>query len=147
MKIINIMPRSRFGSPPLVVMLCLSIHFGSYSSVRSISVGPSMDVPTIKRIVRLAQDRDKMAKRRKISPLELSPWCLTTALCIVAATQGDFAAAVEWLYSTNRRGRPLEAGVSQETTRDELKRLFEAKPPDEVAQWANPQTSLSLIHI
>ena len=93
-----------------------------------------MDLPAVRRIIRRERDRLKKEKLRKVSPLQVSPWCLKTALCIVAATQGDFTAAVEWLYSPNRRGRPLEASIAQETTKVEPKKLYEAKAPAEVAQ-------------
>ena len=93
-----------------------------------------MDLPAVRRIIRRERDRLKKEKLRKVSPLQVSPWCLKTALCIVAATQGDFTAAVEWLYSPNRRGRPLEASIAQDTTKVEPKKLYEAKAPAEVAQ-------------
>ena len=100
-----------------------------------------MDFPSIKRKIDQERDRLKKVKKRKVSPLEVSHWCLTTALCIAASMQGDFTAAADWLASPHRKGRPLHASIDHHTTRVEWKKLYEAKPAAEVAQWADPVAS------
>ena len=100
-----------------------------------------MDLPVLKRLIRLQQDREKMRKRRKVSPLEVSQWCLTTALCITAAMNGDATAAAEWLACPQRRGTPRNDTIDYETTKIQLKNLFDARAACEVALWLDPLTS------
>ena len=127
--------------PHLLVIVYLRSLFGCYPRTRSLSVGPKMDVPAIKRLIRLGQDREKKAKRRKVSPLELSQWCLTTALCIAAAMHGDVTAAADWLACPHRRGKPLNDTIDHETTKVELKNVYDAKAACEVALWLDPVAS------
>ena len=82
-----------------------------------------MDLPSIKRNIALERDRLKKDKRRKVSPLATSRWCINTALCIVALLNGDLTGAVEWLASPVRRGRPIDDSIDHETARVELKKL------------------------
>ena len=82
-----------------------------------------------------------MAKKRKLSPLELSQYCLTTALCITASMHGDVTAAADWLACPYRRGKVLNDTIDHETTKVELKNFYDAKAPCEVALWTDPVAS------
>ena len=100
-----------------------------------------MDLPAIKRVIRLAKDREKKVKKRKLSPLELSQWCRTTALCITASMHGDVTAAADWPACPYRRGKPLNDTIDYETTKVQLKTLYDAKAPAEMALWIDPEAS------
>ena len=139
--IVKLLQRSLSPSASLSALAHIRSLFGCYQSTRSLPGDPGMDLPSIKRLIELERDRLKKVKRRKVSPLEVSHWCLTTALCIVASLEGDCTAAADWLASPHRRGKPFEESIDHETTKVELKKLYEAVPPGEVAQWADPLAS------
>ena len=100
-----------------------------------------MDLPLIKRLIRLERDRQKKEKRRQISLLATSEWCIKTALCIAVVLQGDFTAAAEWLASPHRRGKQLDDSSDHETIKAELKKLLDEVPPSEVSIWTDPVSS------
>ena len=102
---------------------------------------PYMDLPSIRRAVAHERDRLKKLKRRRVSPLALSHWCLDTALCIVISTEGDLTAAADWLASPHRRGGLLDDSLDRETVKVELKRLYDELSPAQLAQWADPSAS------
>ena len=83
-----------------------------------------MDLPSIERFIQLEGDRMKKEKRRKVSSIETSQWCIWTALCIAILLQYDFNAAAEWLVSPHRRGTQLDDSIDRETVKAELTRLF-----------------------
>ena len=98
-----------------------------------------MDLPTIKRLIVKAKDRERKSGRRKFTTLETSRWSVVTALCIAAALQGDCSAAAEWLTSSNRRGRPLEEGIPRGVVEAELSKLYAGS--DNISLWADPVAS------
>ena len=118
-----------------------SVAFTAETKVKGLPVVPEMDLPSIRRAIRLEKDREKKSKRRKVTALEVSQWCLTTALCIAVGMQGDFTAAADWLACPHRRGKPLDDTIDHETVKVELKKLYDAKAPHELAQWADPVAS------
>ena len=92
-------------------------------------------------MIALERDRLKKDKRRKVSPLATSQWCINTALCVVALMSGDLTAASDWLASPLHRGIPLDESIDHDTTRVELKKLFDSVPVAEIALWADPVAS------
>lgn len=114
---------------------------GSSKSYRPNPVDSAMDLPSIKRLIVRERDREKKEKRRKISSMQTSQWCLQTALCIAAALQGDVTAAAEWLCSPHRRGRQLGDSIDHDAAKTELKNLYDATPADEMVLWPSVAVS------
>ena len=100
-----------------------------------------MDLPAIKRKIILESDRLKKEKRRRVSALDTSQWCINTALCIAVLLNRDFTAAADWLASSQRRGRQLDDGIDRETIKSELAKLLDEKPHFAVASWTDPASS------
>ena len=50
-----------------------------------------MDLRSIKRAIALESDRLKKRHKRSVSCLDLSAWCMKTAVCIAILLQDDFA--------------------------------------------------------
>ena len=116
-------------SAPVFELEFASVAFTAETKVKGLPVGPEMDLPSIRRAIRLEKDREKKSKRRKLAPLEVSHWCLTTALCIVVGMEGDFTAAVDWLKCPHRRGTPLDDAIDYETAKVALTSVYDAKDP------------------
>ena len=100
-----------------------------------------MDLPSIKRKIVLERDRLKKEKRRKVSALNTSQWCINTALCIAVLQGLNFTAAADWLASPHRRGAQLDDGSDREYIKAELKKLLEEVSPSERTLWADPVSS------
>ena len=86
-------------------------------------------------------DRLKKEKRRRVSALDTSQWCINTALCIAVLLNRDFTAAADWLASSQRRGRQLDDGIDREHIKAELEKLLDEKPHFAVASWTDPASS------
>ena len=74
------LPRMSLSPSALVFELeFASVALKAQNEVKGETVGPEMDLPSIKRLIRLERDRGKKEKRRRVAALEVSQWCLTTA--------------------------------------------------------------------
>ena len=79
-----------------------------------------MDLRSIKRAIALESDRLKKRQKRSISCLDLSAWCMKTAVCIAMLLQYDFTAAAEWLACTSRRGKNVASNISLASLKSEV---------------------------
>ena len=134
------MSLSPSGVFPPFCMDCI-VNVGSRVIFRFLKVDSSMDLPSIKRKLRLEADRSKKEKRRRLSALNTSQWCINTALCIAVSLGSDFSAAADWLASPHRRVAPHDDGSDREYIKAELRKLLDDLPPSVVSLWTDPSSS------
>ena len=100
-----------------------------------------MDLRSVKRAIALESDRLKKRQKRSISCLDLSAWCMKTAVCIAILLQYDFAAAAEWLACKNRRGKQVAPDVPLASLKSEVTKYFLELPFGELVHWTDLATT------
>ena len=100
-----------------------------------------MDLRSVKRAILLESDRQKKNQKRSITCLNLSGWCMKTAVCIAMLLQYDFTAAAEWLACKNRRGKKVAANISLASLKSEVTKYFLEQPFAELVHWTDLATT------
>ena len=100
-----------------------------------------MDLPSVKRAILLESDREKKKRKRSITCLGLSAWCMKTAVCIAMLLQYDFTAAAEWLACKDRRGKKVDVNISLASLKTEVTKYFLEQPFGELVHWTDLATT------
>ena len=100
-----------------------------------------MDLRSVKSAILLESDRQKKKQKRSITCLNLSAWCMKTAVCNAMLLQYDFTAAAEWLACTNRRGKKVASNISLASLKSEVTKYFLEQPFGELVHWTDLATT------
>ena len=99
-----------------------------------------MDKVQLAADIRRVRSNMKKRKQRSVNSLNLSQWCMQTAVCIALLLNSDFSAAADWLYCPIRRGKKLPPRTRFEEVRTAVEEYYTAMSPCQFAHLTSLQS-------